>query len=43
MRILLDTHVWIWSQESTEELGPDARNTVADEANARFSSQLHHR
>ena len=34
MRILLDTHIWIWSQESPEELGPDARNTVADEANA---------
>ena len=34
MRILLDTHVWIWSQESPEQLGPDARDTVADEANA---------
>lgn len=38
MRILLDTHVWIWSQESPEELGSDARNTVADEANALFVS-----
>ena len=34
MRILLDTHVWIWSQESPEQPGPDARSTVADEANA---------
>ena len=34
MKILLDTHVWIWSQESPEQLGPDARDTVADEANA---------
>ena len=34
MKILLDTHVWIWSQESPEQLGPDARSTVADESNA---------
>ena len=38
MRILLDTHVWIWSQESPEQLGPNARSTVADEANALFVS-----
>ena len=38
MRILLDTHVWIWSQESPEQLGPDAQSTVADEANALFVS-----
>lgn len=34
MKILLDTHVWIWSQESPEQLGPDARSTLADETNA---------
>ena len=30
MRILLDTHVWIWSQESPEQLSSDSRNPVAD-------------
>ena len=30
MRVLLDTHVWIWSQESPEQLGSDARSSVAD-------------
>ena len=38
MRILLDTHVWLWSQESPEQLGSEARSTVADEANALFVS-----
>lgn len=34
MKILLDTHIWIWSQESPEQLGPDARSTLGDETNA---------
>ena len=33
MSILLDTHVWIWSQESPALLGPTARNAVADGSN----------
>lgn len=34
MKILIDTHVWIWAQESPEELGVDAHGTLADENNA---------
>ena len=34
MRLLLDTHVWIWSQESPEKLGQSASAAVADEDNA---------
>jgi PIN domain nuclease of toxin-antitoxin system len=30
VRILLDTHVWIWSQESPERLGPEAREVLED-------------
>ena len=33
MRILLDTHVWIWSQESPERLGEVARDALDDESN----------
>ncbi len=40
MKILLDTHVWIWSQESPERLGPTARSAVADEENALFVSPV---
>ena len=40
MKILLDTHVWIWSQESPELLGPTARSTVADENSALFVSPV---
>jgi PIN domain nuclease of toxin-antitoxin system len=36
VKILLDTHVWIWSQESPEQLGPTARSAVTDEDNALF-------
>ncbi len=28
MTLLLDTHVWIWSQEQPEKLGPQARQTL---------------
>jgi PIN domain nuclease of toxin-antitoxin system len=40
VKILLDTHVWIWSQEAPELLGPTARATVADEGNALFVSPV---
>lgn len=40
MKILLDTHAWIWSQESPERLGPAARSAVADEDNALFVSPV---
>lgn len=29
MQVLLDTHVWIWSQESPEKLGRKARSLLA--------------
>ena len=28
MTLLLDTHVWIWSQEQPEKLGPQARQAL---------------
>lgn len=30
MKLLLDTHVWIWSQESPEKLGPQTRRLLVD-------------
>jgi PIN domain nuclease of toxin-antitoxin system len=30
VKLLLDTHVWIWSQESPEKLGPQARRMLVD-------------
>lgn len=33
MRVLLDTHVWLWMQAEPEKLGPQARMLVEDEAN----------
>lgn len=32
MRILLDTHVWLWMQAEPEKLGPRARALVEDDA-----------
>ena len=40
MKILLDTHVWVWSQESPKQLGPTAQSAVADEDNALFVSPV---
>jgi PIN domain nuclease of toxin-antitoxin system len=34
MNLLLDTHVWIWSQESPEELGSGTRAALVDSENA---------
>ena len=28
MRLLLDTHVWIWSQEDMNQLGPQAKRSL---------------
>ena len=33
MRLLIDTHVWIWSQESPEKLGEKTRGMLLDAAN----------
>lgn len=40
MRFLLDTHVWIWTQESPERLGPQTRATLEDEDNGVFISPV---
>ena len=40
MKLLLDTHVWIWSQESPESLGTTAHRTIADDENALFVSPV---
>ena len=40
MKLLLDTHVWIWSQESPEQLGATARNILANEENELFVSPV---
>ena len=40
MKILLDTHVWVWSQESPEQLGVGAHDALADEDNAILVSAI---
>lgn len=40
MRILLDTHVWLWSQEAQERFGPETRNMILNEDNALFVSSI---
>ncbi len=36
MNLLLDTHVWIWSQESPDRLGPRAARALLAAANQSF-------
>jgi len=40
VKILLDTHVWIWSQEVPEKLGPAAQSVLANEKNKLFVSPV---
>ncbi len=40
MSILLDTHVWIWSQESPQEIGPVARECLENREHAIFVSTV---
>ena len=40
MSILLDTHVWIWSQESPQEIGPVARECLENREHAIFVSSV---
>ena len=40
MRILLDTHVWIWTQETPEQLGPRTCTAISDEDNGLFVSPI---
>ncbi len=40
MKYLLDTHVWIWSEESPERLGKHARHELTDVEQDRFVSTI---
>ena len=40
MKYLLDTHVWIWSEESPERLGRHARHELTDVEQYRFVSAI---
>jgi PIN domain nuclease of toxin-antitoxin system len=40
MSYLLDTHVWIWSQESPEKLGPRATRALTDAKASLFVSTI---
>lgn len=40
MNLLLDTHVWIWTQESPQLLGKDARERVSNPANVLYVSTI---
>lgn len=40
MKILLDTHVWIWSQECPDELGAQALMYLKDQQNSLFISTV---
>ncbi|PIX43317.1 MAG: hypothetical protein COZ57_19465 [Armatimonadetes bacterium CG_4_8_14_3_um_filter_66_20] len=40
VKLLLDTHVWIWSQELPGQLGDQARALLTDEANELYVSPV---
>lgn len=40
MRILLDTHVWLWSQEEPERFGKEARSMILSEGTTLFISSV---
>ncbi len=40
LNLLIDTHVWIWTQESPQTLGPHARRALAAEENRLFVSPV---
>jgi PIN domain nuclease of toxin-antitoxin system len=40
VRYLLDTHVWIWSQESPDRLGRNTRQTLAEVDQERLISPI---
>lgn len=40
MKCLLDTHVWIWSQEERESLGPIALSLIEDTGNDIYVSPV---
>ncbi|MCY4154837.1 MAG: type II toxin-antitoxin system VapC family toxin [Gammaproteobacteria bacterium] len=40
MRILLDTHVWLWTQEAQERLGSKSKDMLLNEDNTLFISSI---
>lgn len=40
MKILLDTHIWIWAIEDPKKLGPRATKLLKDEKNELFVSPI---
>ena len=40
MKILLDTHVWLWSQEEPERFGKEALSTILSEETTLFISSV---
>ena len=40
MRLLLDTHVWIWTQELTSSLGPQATAALIDSETSLYVSPI---
>lgn len=40
MSILLDTHVWIWTQEAPEKLGPQTVALLSDRQNSLYVSTV---
>lgn len=40
MKLLLDTHIWLWSFREPEKLSSQVHQTLADPANTRFLSPV---
>ncbi len=40
MKLLLDTHIWIWSQERVERLGRKTQSSLSDLSQDRFVSAI---
>lgn len=40
MNYLLDTHTWVWSQETPEKLGPKARRSLTDARHRLYVSTI---
>ncbi len=40
MKLLLDTHVWIWSQDSPDKLGPATQQLLTDPEHGNYISAI---
>jgi PIN domain nuclease of toxin-antitoxin system len=40
VNFLIDTHVWIWTQENPERIGPKTKRAIADSKNALYVSAI---